>query len=52
VIAQIEVGDEKIRVFSDEMAFAAAANAGNACAANVPDFLFSILFGAGGPGEI
>lgn len=39
VIAQIEVGDGKIRVFSDKTALAAATNAENVSAPNVRGFL-------------
>jgi hypothetical protein len=39
VIAQIEVGDGKVRVFSDKSALAAAATAENASAPNVRGFV-------------
>jgi site-specific DNA recombinase len=39
VIAQIEVGDGKIRIFSDKTALAAAANTQNASAPNVRGFV-------------
>jgi hypothetical protein len=49
VIAQIEVGDERIRVFSDKMAFAAGRTPGMPVLEIFPDFVFPILYEAGGP---